>query len=32
MNDSVGTSQANNIVENAVDNTDRLRSILKRAE
>ena len=32
MNDSVGKSQANNIVENAVDNTDRLRSILKRAE
>ena len=32
MNDSVGNPQANNIVENAVDNTDRLRSILKRAE
>ena len=30
--DSIGISQTNNIVENAVDNTDRLRSILKRAE
>ena len=31
-NDSLGISQTNNIVESAVDNTDRLRSILKRAE
>jgi len=30
--DSLGISQTSNVVESAVDNTDRLRSILKRAE
>jgi len=29
---AVGISQTNNIVESAVQNTDKLRSILKRAD
>ena len=31
-NQAIGISQTNNIVESAVHNTDKLRSILKRAE